>query len=174
MMQIRKVGETATTITLGWDPVPGADGYRFYSAGVLRSKTMDPKRRTVKFSKGQEPYKVEAVVLSPIDSGTYPAAPPPTYKKVAPRVAYAEGGSDARFCMFNPDGSLRPGVSRRQDGKYVDESGAVYSADGDGLDESGIRADAPAVTSALGIDGRPYCSLPLEGDPTKNTGSWLI
>jgi hypothetical protein len=128
----------------------------------------------VKFSKGQEPYRIEAVVLSPIDSGTYPAVPPPSYKKVAPRVAYAEGGADARFCMFNPDGTLRPGVSRLPNGQYTDESGAKYAADGDGLEESAIRSPAPAVTGARQIDGRPYCSLPLEGDPTKNTGSWAI
>ena len=27
--KVRLVSETATTLTLGWDPVPGADGYRF-------------------------------------------------------------------------------------------------------------------------------------------------
>ena len=38
----------------------------------------------------------------------------------------------------------------------------------------GGRSDGPALTSALEIDGRPYCSLPTTGDPTKNTGSWAI
>jgi hypothetical protein len=171
MMNIRKVAETATTLTLGWDPVPGCDGYRFYSAGVLRSKTMDPKRKTVKFSKGQEPYVIEAVVLQRLDAGTWPPSGP-TYKKVAPRVAYAQGGADARFCLTE-NGSLRPGVSQRADGKYTDESGAVYT-NLDGLDESGIRSGAPAPTGAREIDGRPICTLPTEGQPTNNTGSWKI
>lgn len=171
MMQIRKVAETATTITLGWDPVPGADGYRFYSAGVLRSKTMDPSRKTVKFAKGQEPYKVEAVVLSPLDSGTYPQSGP-VYKKVAPRVAYAEGGSDARFCVINQPGVVQI-ASGPNAGKYTDESGAIYT-NADGLDESGIRSGEPAVTGAKQINGRPYCSLPTMGDPTLNTGSWKV
>lgn len=174
MMQIRKVGETATSITLGWDLVPGADGYRFYSAGVLRSKTMDPKRKTVKFSKGQEPYRIEAVVLTPVDSGTWPAQPPPppppTFKKVAPRVAFKQGVSDARFCTREQPGVVpEPGAPA---GHTVDESGATY--DQDGLCKNGVRSDAPAVTGALEIDGRDYCSLPRVGDPTKNTGSWAI
>ena len=166
MMVIRKVAETASTITLGWDPVPGADGYRFYSAGVLRSKTMDPSRRTVKFSKGQEPYKIEAVVLTPIDSGTYPPSPPPAYKKVAPRVAYAVPGADARYCVHN-----QPGVVEQPNGTFRD---AVAEYDADGLCLGSERSPSPAVTAANEIDGRPYCSLPTMGDPQLNTGSWAI
>lgn len=177
-MQLRKVSETATSITLGWDPVPGADGYRFYSDGVLRSRTFDPKVTTVKFSKAQSRYRVEAVKVVPVDSDEFPdAAPPQTYLKVAPRVAYKTDRGDARFCMFEADGSLRPGVVRLLDGQYTDESGAKYNADGDGLENSSIRSPGSAAdcpTSASNIDGRPYCSLPLQGDPTKNTGSWLV
>jgi hypothetical protein len=120
---------------------------------------------------------VEAVVFGPKESGVYPASTPPpvqNYLKVAPRVAYKEGSSDARFCMFEKDGTLRPGVSRRSDGKYTDESGAVYQSSGDGLEESGIRSPGPAVTGALQIDGRAYCDLPLTGDPTLNSGSWAV
>ena len=101
-----------------------------------------------------------------------PNPPPPTFKKVAPRVAHKQDGSDARFCLGEA-GNLQPGVFRRPDGKYSDESGAVYT-NLDGLDESGIRSDAPAPTGAKEIDGRPICSLPTEGSPTNNTGSWLI
>lgn len=175
-MQIRKVAETATTITLGWDPVPGADGYRFYSAGVLRSKTMDPNRRTVKFSKGQEPYKIEAVTLQPLDSGTYPQSAP-VYKKVAPRAAFKELGSDARFSLTTNGVTLWPGVvkigSGPNAGKYTDESGAIYT-DLDGLDESGVRSDAPAATGAREINGRDLWTLPLIGEQQKNTGSWTV
>ena len=175
MIQLRKVSETATKITLGWSKVANADGYRFYVNGKQVSRTCDRNKTEVTFGKvpnGQ--YTVEAVFFSRLDEGTYPTDPPPVYVKVAPRVAYAEGGADARFCMFETNGTLRPGVTRRSDGKYTDESGAVYAADGDGLEESGIRSPAPAVTGARQIDGRPFCSLPLEGDPTRNTGSWLI
>lgn len=168
-MAIRKVSETSSSITLGWDAVPGADGYRFYSAGVLRSKTMDPSRTTVKFSKGQEPYVVEAVILSKIDSGSYPSVTP-DYKKVAPRVAYKQDGSDARFCTVGQPGVVQePGAPP---GHTTDESGATY--DDNGLCKNGLRSDGPAVTGAREINGRPYCELPLMGDPTKNTGSWKI
>lgn len=170
MMTIRKVSETATTITFGWDPVPGADGYRFYSAGVLRSKTMDPRRRTVKFLKGQEPYKIEAVVLNPIDSGTYPPSQPsPTFKLVAPRVAYAVPGADARYCVIG-----QPGVGLQPDGTYRDEV-AQYDTDGLclGAERSG-GSQADGIVSAREIDGRALCSLPMPGNPSLNTGSWKI
>lgn len=113
-----------------------------------------------------------AALLTPL--APPPPPPPPPYVKVAPRVAYKTDRGDARYCMFEADGSLRPGISRRPDDYYTDESGAVYSKDGDGLEESAVRSPAPAVTASDEIDGRPYCSLPLEGDPTKNTGSWTI
>jgi len=171
-MELRKVAETAATITLGWDPVEGADGYLFYADGKRVSRTFDPKRRTVKFSKGPSSFVVEAVRFAKVDAGAYPASPPATYKKVAPRVAYEQDGSDARFCLVD-NGHLRPGVSQRSDGKFTDESGAVYT-DLDGLDESGVRSGAPAPTGAREIDNRPICSLPTEGDPQRNTGSWAI
>ena len=179
-MEVRKLSEDKTSVTLGWDPVPNVDGYRFWSAGVLRSRTCDPKRSSVKFSKGQEPYVVEAVVFTGQDSGSYPPnAPPPvqTYVRVAPRVAYKTDRGDARYCMFNPDGSLRPGVTKLPSGQYTDESGAKYAADGDGLEESSVRSpgsSANCATASDSIDGRAYCSLPMQGDPTKNTGSWTI
>jgi hypothetical protein len=178
-MTIRKVTETPETITLGWDPVPGCDGYRFYSAGVLRSKTMDPTRKTVKFSKGQEPYKIEAVVLVQTDSGTYPSAPV-TFKKVAPRVAYKQDGSDARYCLWAgaEGGALRPGLSYINPSvpaQGVRDEVAQYSLDGLclGSERTG-GSQADGLVGAKEIDGRALCSLPMTGDPTKNTGSWKI
>ena len=104
-----------------------------------------------------------------------PPPPPPTYTKVAPRVANKQGGSDARFCMFLVDGSLRPGVAARGDGKYTDETGAIYTADG--LEETGRRSPDLQVEGLVGareIDGRPICSLPMVGQADKNSGSWAI
>lgn len=176
-MELFKVAETPSTITIGWsDPPPGTQGYLFFARGKQVSRTFAPGRRSVRFSKGSEPYKVEAVTFVKVGEGTYPSAPV-TYKKVAPRVAYKAGGSDARFCLQNPDGTLRPGVVQITEGpnrgKFTDESRAIYT-NLDGLDESGIRSSEPAPTSALEIDNRPICSLPTEGDPTNNTGSWKI
>ena len=173
MIPLRVVSQDAKTITLGWDAVPGAEAYVFYVNGNRVSRSCDRKKTTVKFGKVPgATYTVEAVTFSRLDQGTYPEVV--TYVKVAPRVAYKTDRGDARFCMFNPDGSLRPGVSRLPNGQYTDESGAKYQSNGDGLEESGVRSPEPAVTASDQIDGRPYCSLPLEGDPTKNTGSWKI
>jgi len=40
---------TESTVTLSWEPVAGARGYRFYRDGVLVSSTNDPARASVKF-----------------------------------------------------------------------------------------------------------------------------
>ena len=82
-MNLRLVSETATTITLGWDPVAGAVGYRFTAEKQAKpSHTWDPSRSTVKFAKGSSWYKVEA--LEAPQSGSYPppvvATPLPTYR----------------------------------------------------------------------------------------------
>lgn len=159
-MELRKIAETAATVTLGWDPVEGADGYLFYADGKRVSRTFDPKRRTVKFSKGPSSFAVEAIRFQRMDSDSWPDTPPPTFKKVAPRVAYKDGGSDARYC-------LKDFPSLRDDVASYDENGLCLGGRSDGS-----PADCP--TSALEINGRDYCSLPTQGDPTKNTGSWLI
>lgn len=103
------------------------------------------------------------------------ADPVPAYKKVAPITVRQEGGSDQRVCLFE-NGNLRPGVFRRADGTYGDESGAVYAADADGLEDSSIRTKVtdPALVGAKSMDGRSACECPPVGDPTKNTGSWTV
>jgi hypothetical protein len=71
--QVWKVSETQNSITLGWNRQPG-DGYRFYKDGVVVSRTFDPSRTSVKFSKGQS-YKVEVQIISYGNTGVYPPAP---------------------------------------------------------------------------------------------------
>jgi hypothetical protein len=68
---VRKVSETASTITLGWDRQAG-DGYRFYRDGVAVSRTFDPARVTVRFAKGHD-YRVEVLKVTTGISGVYPA-----------------------------------------------------------------------------------------------------
>lgn len=102
--------------------------------------------------------------------------PPPVAKKVAPITVRAEGGSDQRVCLFNPSGSLLPGVFRRPDGTYGDESGAVYAANGDGLEDSSVRSKVndPRLVGAKSMDGRSACECPPVGSPSDNTGSWTV
>lgn len=60
-LHLHVVTQTQTTVTLGWEPVPGAVGYRFSSSTSQKfSHTWDPERSTVRFSKA-EWYKVEAL-----------------------------------------------------------------------------------------------------------------
>lgn len=155
-MNVRKVSETATSITIGWDPVRDAEGYRFYSAGVLRSRTFDTKRRTVRFSKGQEPYVVEAVVLRGIDSGSYPAAPPPPppAKRYAPMTHHVgRDDQDPCYCMSPQYGAVWD--SGR--GLFVDQMGATYDAKGR-LNEGRDRNRKPSMLKgAESMDGLEPC-----------------
>lgn len=73
-LTLRKVAETATTITVGWDTVPGAVGFRFTGGGII-SHTWDGTRTTVKFAKTSVPFTVEALVAGV--KGTWPQATPP-------------------------------------------------------------------------------------------------
>lgn len=68
-LALTKLSETASTITLGWTPPAGAQGYLFF-AGARRSSTLDGSRSSVRFSKGTGPYRVQA--LGVIAEGSYP------------------------------------------------------------------------------------------------------
>lgn len=76
MITLRKKSETTSTITLEWDAVPGAVGYRFQSSTTAPkwSHTFDPTRTEIKFSKAAS-YKVEALGVK--DAGVYPTVTPP-------------------------------------------------------------------------------------------------
>ena len=76
MLTLTKISETASKITLGWTPVPGAIGYRFQtSTSAPRwSHTWDATRSQVTFSKADW-YKVEALGVE--QAGEYPSADPP-------------------------------------------------------------------------------------------------
>ena len=115
-----------------------------------------------------------AAVLKPLTPPP-PPPPPPAPKLVAPITVRAEGGSDQRVCLFL-NGSLRPGVYRRGDGTYSDDSGAVYASNGDGLEESSVRSKVndPRLVGAKSMDGRSACECPTVGDPLTNTGSWTV
>lgn len=66
---VRKIAETSSTITLGWDR-QDAEGYRFYVDDVPVSRTFDPSRVSVRFGRGSS-YRVEVLRVSSGISGTY-------------------------------------------------------------------------------------------------------
>lgn len=68
-LPLTKLSETATTITLGWTPPVGCQGYKFW-ADTTKSTTMDGSRSSVRFAKGASSYRVQALGL--LAEGTYP------------------------------------------------------------------------------------------------------
>lgn len=179
-MKLTKKTSPDGTITLSWEKVPGVDGYRFYSAGVFRSDTWDPQRTSVKFSAGQEPYVVEAIVATAWtvkDKGQFPEAtsppdppPPPTapwfprtYNKVLPN------GQDARFCVSSSD----PAFWKTEGGLIWDKGGASY--DDGGLCVNGLRStdtQVPGLKPANEMDGRGSCD-PYGSFPPWPDGSYV-
>lgn len=92
-MELRKVAETANTITLGWTPPPDVQVNILYDDRGRRS-TAGVQAKTAKFDKGHEPYEVAAVCrdgagVFRIELGTYPAGP------VTPAYTH-------RFATFDP------------------------------------------------------------------------
>ncbi len=83
-MNLSKLSETSTTITLGWTPPSGVGGYVFYANGqIVAVATKNLKsgelRNSVKFSKTSPgpPFQVAAVCRSSagaftLEVGTYP------------------------------------------------------------------------------------------------------
>jgi len=132
----------------------------------------DKLERTLRILKDEH----DAAVPADPDPPPPPPPPPaPAFKRVAPKTVNEEGSSNQRFCMFD-GGNLRPGVVRRPDGFYTDESGAVYAQNGDGLEESSVRNKdiISGLVGAKSMDGRSACECPTVGDPAKNTGSWKV
>lgn len=109
-----------------------------------------------------------------------PDPPPVGYLRVAPRATNMEGGSNVKFCLYNDDGSLRPGLTDMGDGRVRDESGAVYNKAND-LQEGNQRDETfvvPGLPGSRAMDSRSPCQCLKEagypGDPTQNTGAWHI
>lgn len=79
MINLTKISETNTSITLGWTPVVGAIGYKYTVDGKV-SHTWNGATSSVKVSKSAQKVRVEALGVE--DFGDYPAPvidpPPPT------------------------------------------------------------------------------------------------
>lgn len=93
-LPLTKLAETATTITLGWTPPPGALGYVLYLDGVRRSSSWDPGKNTWKVGKGDGVITVAA--LDTLAEGTYPPVvtpPPPPVSGIAGGVGLDLNGS---------------------------------------------------------------------------------
>jgi hypothetical protein len=152
-MNLRKQSETAKTITLAWDPVPGADGYLFFADGKQVSRTFDTSRTSARFGKGPASFAVQAVAFTVVDQGAYPHTspppPPPPPPSVAPRTYNKVPSADARFCVT--------GLTRGADGLYHD---AFSRYDENGLDFDGGRSkdtQVPGLKPADEMDGRGPC-----------------
>jgi hypothetical protein len=115
-----------------------------------------------------------AAILKPL------VPPPPTFKYVAPRVAYAQGGSDARYCLWagGEGGALQPGLTWIDpDNHAAGVRDQVAQYDLNGLCRGSERSPGSAADGIVGsreINDRPLCSLPMTGQLQNNTGSWLI
>jgi hypothetical protein len=91
-----------------------------------------------------------------------PLPPEPELPQVAP-MAYMVGtnNADPRYCCFEPDGSLRPGLSwvDQSAGVLTDTSGALYNRDGlcTGGNWRNRNVRPPGLLPANSMDDRSVC-----------------
>ena len=104
------MSQDATTITLGWTPQPGY-GYLFSSGGVLRSRTNDASRSTVRFAKvTPASYDVDVIVKGA--NGHYPdITPPPPPKAQCEDLIDNDG--DGKIDLADPGCTARPTTTKR-------------------------------------------------------------
>jgi len=80
-LPLTKLSETATTITLGWTPIPCL-GYVLYADGVRKSNSWDPLKSSWKTAKATE---IKVVALGTAAEGVYPPlVPPPVFGSEIP------------------------------------------------------------------------------------------
>lgn len=143
MIQLTKISETASKITLGWSPVPGAIGYRFQSAlqAPKWSHTWDATRSQATFGKAAW-YKVEALGLA--DSGEYPAAAPAPWQGP---ITINEGG--VKSGSWSASGST-PAVTINTDEPVTLSNFRVRNFDGGDLIK-GVNWRIPDLTLERGL-----------------------
>lgn len=85
-MEVRKLTETTSTITLGWDPPVGAEYYLFFAGGnrVSNAPAVDNRgnvKRTIKFYKTPSPWEIVCITrinnVMGVEVGYYPPTSPP-------------------------------------------------------------------------------------------------
>lgn len=86
-LPLTRIGETATTITFGWAPVPGCVGYRFSRSAAPGkfSVSWSPAKSSVTFSKDSAAYYVEALGTAAV--GRYPSASVSPSSSASPSVS---------------------------------------------------------------------------------------
>jgi hypothetical protein len=94
-LPLTKLAETASTVTLGWTPIPCL-GYVLYADGVRKSNSWDPLKASWKTNKATE---IKVVALGAAAEGVYP-----------PVVVPPAPASGAKFFIFvgAQDSSAKP------------------------------------------------------------------
>lgn len=71
-LPLTKMSETATTVTIGWEPV-ACVGYVLYVDGERKSNSWDPLKKTWKVSKAKV---IQVFALGYVADGVYPSGTP--------------------------------------------------------------------------------------------------
>jgi hypothetical protein len=149
---LRLITQDASTVTLGWDPVSGAEGFRFSRAGSeQRSHTWDGARTQVRFAKADS-YMVERIDTSVV--GVYPGPPDPPPPPPGDRANVwvdSDGGSCARaatavvYADATACGSFVAGYAAASSGDTVGVTGSLGTQKFAG----GFQSSQPRGTKTL-------------------------
>jgi hypothetical protein len=142
---VNLVSQTSNTITLGWSPQPGY-GYLFSAGGNLVSRTNDPNRTSVRFSKvASGVYDIDVIVKGA--NGHCCNVPPPPSGAISQTIV---------------NGSTIPDIKGWR---------AVYDANGDGVeDDPGSVQFLIDGTQVLAEVNAPFGDTFASGSPSTTAG----
>lgn len=136
-MQLRVLSETDTLLVLGWDPVPGAIGFKFVHPSGRVSHTWDGTRTQVRFSKADGTYTVTPLMAGDTGYLEWPPVAPPPADMVVP------SGTDHAALVAAISQARSLGKGLRLDGQYT------YTGR---LDMVGLRVEGTGTLTALNPD----------------------
>lgn len=156
-LALHVVSQTNSTITLGWTPQPGY-GYLFSVNGSLVSRTNDPARASVKFSKVTNgTYEVAVIVKGA--TGTYPPPAP------APQCSDSVDNDGDGLVDFPAD----PGCTSATDNDETNVAPPPKPACSDGADNDGDgKIDYPADPGCSSVSDTD------ETDPVQPPGNVFV
>jgi hypothetical protein len=173
---LHKISETATTITLGWVPPPGAIGYVFYRDGARVSNTWDGTKASIKIEKAA---KIEVEAVGSLAKGVWPMPAPPATEDFTWTPPNPKVNEPVTFTVINPHAGFTYGWDRTDD-KVPEFTGTsyVYGYQGAGQKKMNLMRDGVVVRSYT-FDVTPAVVTPPDPPPTpgavlKPTYSFVI
>jgi len=148
-LPLTKLAETATTVTLGWTPIPCL-GYVLYADGVRKSNSWDQSKSSWKTNKATE---IRVVALGAAAEGVWPPVIPPPTAQFGADLPVRQKASPGPVVEVASLAALRTAISSGQAGRIVKLTASIDLGGQDlvincqGTDVAPITVDLAAPVS---------------------------